>query len=413
MVRYFIARQPIFSQNKTVLAYELLYRSDESASTYAESDDDMATMRVLTGGFLGTGIGSITGGRPAFVNFTENLLIQKTATLFPNDKLVIEINEQIRQTEPIVEACRELKKAGYKLVLDGYQGKSDRSELVNLADIIKVDFLKCSRDLQRLIPKSFPHSRGLEFLAEKVETMEEYEQAKKMGYTYFQGYFFAAPVTLSATTLPVSKLNVMLLLKEIVRDEPDIDAIRASIESDVGLAYEILKLVNSAYFPKRQSISSIRQAMAYLGLEGIKKWVMMSALRRQNESMSEVIELSIIRSRFMEQLGIACNSDSKKEEYALVGLFSMLSTLTDCPFYILLEHISVSDDVYAVLAESRYDLPMGQSYQLVQAYERGQFETAKEIAQTLGLSMEQVETMYLASLRWLYEYPDRIKTISD
>lgn len=413
MANFFIARQPIFSQNKNVMAYELLYRSDEFANQYAESDNDMASMRVLTGSFLGTGIGTFTGGKPAFVNFTENLLLQRTATLFPNDKLFIEISEEIEPKTSVIQACRDLKGAGYKLALDGYKGKPRGSALENLMDIVKVDFQTCPHERRRLIPKSFASNHNAEFLAEKIETMEEYDQAQKMGYTLFQGFFFATPVTLSASTLPVSKMNVMLLMKEIVKDEPDIDMIRANIESDVGLAYEILKLVNSAYFAKRMSINSIRQAMAFLGLEGIKKWVLMSALRRQNETMNEVMEMSIIRSRFMEHIGTILNADNKSDEYALAGLFSLLHVLTDCPFYILLEHISVSDDVYAILAESRYDSQMGQTFQLILAYEKGRFDEAKEIALRLGLSMEQVEQMYLASLRWLYEYPARIKAIDE
>ncbi len=412
MANFYIARQPIFALNKNVIAYELLYRSDEFASKYSESDGDMASMRVLTGSFLGTGIGTFTGGKPAFVNFSENTLLQRTATLFPSDKLYIEISESIEPNKAVTAACRELKEAGYKLVLDGYKGKSRGALLEGMADIVKVDFQECPKDKQRSIPKTYANGKA-EFLAEKIETMEEYDQAQKLGYALFQGYFFATPITLSASTLPVSKLNVMLLMKEIIKEEPDVDMIRANIESDVGLAYEILKLVNSAYFAKRVNITSIRQAMAYMGLEGIKKWVLMSALRRQNETMNEAMELSIIRSRFMEHIGVLLNADGKSDEYALAGLFSLLHVLTDCPFYILLEHISVSDDVYAILAESRYDSQMGQTYQLVLAYEKGRFDEAKEIASRLGLSMEQVEQMYLASLRWLYDYPERIKTFSE
>lgn len=407
MAEFHVARQPIFLYNKSVFAYELLYRSSGDMQSYTENEGDKASMRVLSSNFLSTGFSALTGGKPAFVNFTDTLLKQGTAMLFPKEQLYVEVLETVKPDEDILKACRELKKAGYKLVLDDFMAEGSCSELERMADIIKVDFRVTTLAQQVDVFKRLNYSRFTLFLAEKVETYEEFDIALDMGYTLFQGYFFTKPVTLSVTTLPVGSVSLMMLMKEIVSREPDIDKIRAEIEMDVGLAYEILRLVNSAYYTKRKRIGSIRQALAYLGLEGIRKWVMMSALRKQSQNVpGETINLSIIRSRFMEQLSSKVNEGHKKEEYALTGLFSLLEVLTECPFDILLSQIAAPDSLYSVLAQKKYESKMGQCFLLIQAYEKAMFQQAQEIAQQYGMSLDEVAAMYNASVKWLYEFPN-------
>ncbi len=407
MTEFHVARQPIFLYNKSVFAYELLYRASGGMENYTGNEGDKASMSVLTGNFLGAGISALTGGKPAFVNFTETLLKQGTAMLFPKDQLYVEILETVKPDEDILKACMELKKAGYKLVLDDFMADGTCGELEKMADIIKVDFRTTTVAQQVDVFKRLNYSRFALFLAEKIETYEEFDIALDMGYTLFQGYFFTKPVTLSVSTLPVGSASLLLLMKEIVSREPDIDRIRTEIESDVGLAYEILRLVNSAYYTKRKKIGSIRQALAYLGLEGIRKWVMMSALRKQSQnSPGETVNLSIIRSRFMEQLSGRVSESHMKEEYALTGLFSLLEVLTECPFDILLSQIAAPDSLFSVLAQNQYDSKMGQCFLLVQAYEKADFQKAQTIAQQYGLSLDEVAAMYNHSIRWLYEFPN-------
>jgi c-di-GMP-related signal transduction protein len=100
------------------------------------------------------GINNLTGGKKAFVNFTESLLKEQIATLLPKENLVIEILENINPSFEIVEACRELKGRGYKLALDDFIYHDSYSELIEIADIIKIDFLNTDARQRELIFKS-------------------------------------------------------------------------------------------------------------------------------------------------------------------------------------------------------------------------------------------------------------------
>src|ERR1051325_5809407 len=81
----FVARQPIFTRGERVYGYELLFRS--SWSNYFQNPGaDLASLKVIANSFFSIGITSLTQGKPAFVNFTRDTLIQGYAALLPRDQ---------------------------------------------------------------------------------------------------------------------------------------------------------------------------------------------------------------------------------------------------------------------------------------------------------------------------------------
>src|SRR5271157_5078731 len=136
----FVARQPIFDARQTVYGYELLYRSG-STNTYEGTDGNQASLSVIRNAFLMLGPQALTGRKKAFINFTKDLLVSGVALSLPNDQTVIEILEDVEPDDSTLNACRDLKKAGFTLALDDYTLTNTTQEsFLQLADIIKVDF---------------------------------------------------------------------------------------------------------------------------------------------------------------------------------------------------------------------------------------------------------------------------------
>lgn len=187
-----VARQPIFDTNLNVFGYELLFRNS-CRNSYTAIDGDQATLDVITNSFLFIGVDTLTYGKRAFINFTANSLKNNLPAMLPKELIGVEILEDIIPDEEIINACKKLKKNGYLLILDDFVFSPAYLPLIELADIIKVDFRntpqnECKELIQRL--RSYP----IKFLAEKVETQEEFQSARHMGYSYFQGYFFCKPL---------------------------------------------------------------------------------------------------------------------------------------------------------------------------------------------------------------------------
>ena len=73
-------------------------------------------------------------------------------------------------------------------------------------------------------------------LAEKVETQEAFQEAVGLGFSYFQGYFFAKPSVLKAKSAPEFRLTYLALLQEVVKREVDLRKVAAVIGRDVTLS---------------------------------------------------------------------------------------------------------------------------------------------------------------------------------
>jgi c-di-GMP-related signal transduction protein len=208
----FLARQPIFNKHQEVVAYELLFRVG-SENSYNHINGDEATLDVISSSFLLIGMDALTGGKRAFINFTGNLIKADVATILPKNLIVVEVLENVKFDDEILASCRKLKKLGYTLALDDFVYNRQFIELIKLADIIKVDFLQTKGEDRRAIIQNV-YCPSVKFLAEKVETKEDFEEAVALGYSYFQGYFFSKPVIISVKQIPSNKLSYIKLLRD-------------------------------------------------------------------------------------------------------------------------------------------------------------------------------------------------------
>ena len=102
-----IARQPIFNFNKRLFAYELPYRGNGEWSL-SNTEGSRATSSLLSSTFMTEGIKKVTGSKPCFVNFTQELLLKNIHPAFPKNWLVIEILEDVEPTPEIVASCQQM-----------------------------------------------------------------------------------------------------------------------------------------------------------------------------------------------------------------------------------------------------------------------------------------------------------------
>jgi EAL and modified HD-GYP domain-containing signal transduction protein len=395
----FIARQPIFDTRQNVFGYELLYRQGTQSNVFNSAvDADEASSKVMVDSFMGIGIDKITNGKKAFVNFTKNLIMNESATLFPKNSLVVEVLETIEPTPEIVEKCKKLKNQGYVIALDDFVFSKEFIPLIGLADIIKIDFLNTPEaELEKyfkIIGKTH-----IKFLAEKVETREVYDLALSMGFVYFQGYFFSKPVILSEKSVSPMKMNYIRILKLLYSPELDFTNLGAIISQDLALSYKLLKLVNSAAFNKPNKIGQVNMALAYLGEREIRKWISLIVMMGiSSENSQEVLLLSLIWAKFSESLAAPFQMDAKKESLFLMGLFSLMDTLVNQPIETILKDISLDESVQKALVDGAG--PYAPVLNFIRAYEQGDWESVGKLLQTYRLSDELIQESYLNSLEW-------------
>lgn len=396
-----VARQPIFDATLNVFAYELLFRSN-FINAYDNTDGDQATHAVITNSFLLIGMETITNGKKAFINFTANSLRNNIPAILPNQLVAVEILEEVLPDADILAVCKKLKQNGYLLVLDDFVFQPLFLPFIELADIIKVDFrTTLHKERQELVQRlqNYP----IKFLAEKVETQEEFQEALALGYSYFQGYFFCKPAMMSRKNLPEYSTNTLHILQELNRPELDFNQIEAIIKRDVSLSYKLLRFINSAFFGFKNKINSLRQALALLGQKELLKWISLVALRGiSGNKPGELILESLIRARFAEKLATEKLPSQCVSNAFLMGMFSHIDVLLDRPLEKILDEIALAEEIKQALLD-KAPSQLSLLYKLIQTYEKGDWEAYSDYVKILNLNEHAVMQAYRESLIWAHD----------
>lgn len=393
----FIARQPILNRKLEVVAYELLFRSGLE-SHFDHGDPDQASTSVIVESLLLPGFEKLTCGRKAHVNLTKATLLRQDVTLLPPESTVVELLETIEGDEEVLEACRRLRARGYRIALDDFQPDQARMPLLDVADIVKIDVLVCGQSERARLAKEL-RPRGLCLVAEKVETDDMFRETRDAGFDLFQGYFFARPTTFRGKDIPALKLSYLMVLAEIHRPELDLQALRAIVEREVGLSYKLLRYINSAYFGRREVVSSIRHALLLLGEREIRHWVNLVALAgiatgKPNPLQDECLT----RGRFCEKIALGSGLGGRASELFLMGLLSLMEAMLDTPIERILDGLPLSDDVKQAMLGSPG--PLRDVLDLAIAYGRGNWDSLRGPIERLGLAETDLPELYLDSVSW-------------
>jgi EAL and modified HD-GYP domain-containing signal transduction protein len=393
----FVARQPIFDRHRHVYAYELLFRSGLK-NAFGGMDPDRASIKVIADGFIRFGLQRLTGGKRAFINFTRDTLVKGYATLLPKDSIVVEILEDVEQDPEVFDACRALKQRGYMIALDDVVCDDWDNPLVGFADIIKVDFRGSDARTKAALPGLIA-ARKIKALAEKIETRAEFDEAVALGYTYLQGYFFSKPLVLSGRDVPAVKQRYLELLREINRTDLDFADLEDVIKREPSLTYKLMTYINSVAFSFRSRITSVRQSLALLGEDAVRKWASVVALAAlAHEQPSELLVSSLIRARFCEVIAASVKLEERGQELFLMGLFSLLDAITGRPMHDVLANLPLADDIKMALLGNRNRLR--DVLACVLAYEQAEWETFGLFAAKLRLDEGETVRIYLEAVVW-------------
>ena len=370
MSTVFVGRQPIYRTKVSVFAYELLFRS--SMVNQADFvDGDLATARVVMNTFVEIGIHQLASDLPIFINATRGFLVKGYLRALPKERVVLEVLEDIRPDEEILEALNDLSSSGYTIALDDFVFHQELLPLVSLADIVKVELPSCNREL---LPEHIRRLReyDVRLLAEKVETHEDFDFCKSVGFDYFQGFFFSKPLIITGQEIPASRMAALSLVARLNSPEVDFDEVESMICMEPSLCYKLLRFVNSVVCSPSQRIDSIRQAAVMLGLRRIRTFATLVLMASMSHSKpKELIVVALTRAKMCEILAkVSCNE--RCDTFFTIGLLSVMDALIDKPMTEVLGLLPLSTEVGdAILHHAGV---LGSALNCVEQYERGHWE---------------------------------------
>lgn len=203
-------RQPILDRSKELIGYELQFR-DSIGSTFESLSKEQSSGDETIAHQLDFSLMDLTGGKPAFINFTTKCLQLKYPSLISSGRVAVGVLKSAKPGKQLLAEVKKLKAAGHTVVIENPEALAVWKHFYPYIDIIKIDFINHSFEaIQKIIStaKKFPKIR---FLAHKIESYDSFDVALDLGFSYFQGYFFAKPQQRQLNTKSVSPSQIALI----------------------------------------------------------------------------------------------------------------------------------------------------------------------------------------------------------
>ena len=397
----FLGRQPILDREQRLFAYELLFRSGSQNSAQF-ADGAQATATVIVNAFAELGVETALGSHRGFINIDETFLFSDLLDLLPRQTVVLEILETVRPTPAVIERCKALKTAGFTLALDDViQHEAEFAELLALVEIIKVDIQPLEpAQLIQLVSTLKP--LGKQLLAEKVDSREQMELCMQLGFTLFQGYYFAKPTIIAGKKLNHSQLTLMKLMGLLLSDA-DTSEVEVALKPEPGLTINLLRMTNSVGAGISQKITSLRHAITVLGRRQLQRWLqlLLFTTGSTNAANNPLLLMAATRGRLMELLGEALHpKDSAFADQAfMTGIMSLMPALVGQPMTEIVVQLGLANDMREALCEGSGLL--GKMLCLAESSESGDLEQlAKDLASLPGLSPKALNRAQTQALQW-------------
>jgi c-di-GMP-related signal transduction protein len=389
----FIARQPILDTRLQLHGYELLFRGSGAKDAFMAPS---ATSQVIADSTMVFDWADLVGEVPAFVNFSVAELTKGIALLLSRQHAVIEIPPETELSNELVSACRSLHKAGYRLALDGFADLPAQRPLVEFSDYLKVDFHDTSRESQADMGARYATGKS-RLVAKKIENWAEYDRARKLGFSFLQGFFFLEPQILHKRDVPNSRLNALSLLNAVHKSPLDIPEVEAVLKRDPGLTYKLLRYLNSPIMERRAEIHSVSNAVQLLGESTFRRWATLAAIvTPASDKPSELVHMALTRALLCEKIAERLDREDAYE-FFLVGLLSLTPAILDQS----LSHIVAGLPLSSRVSEALLGQPNPLRYALdaVLAYEQAEWEQFVTFMERVAVPENAVPECFVSASR--------------
>ncbi len=394
-MKVYLARQPIFREDKTVYGYELLYRNSE-ANFFPGVDGYVASKELIANMLSEFEFRNVTNAKFGFINLDKQTLFSDVVLLLNPSDIILEILEDVEVDSAVIERIKELKEKGYTIALDDFVDDGSFNDLIDYIDIIKADYSLVSSEKRAAMPKKY---KGKMMLAEKIETAEEFESAIEEGYTLFQGYHFSKPMMLSKSSVQIASSTYGRMLKEVERHDMDYNRLASIVELDASMIYKLLVYANSSSYYRGFRINSVQNALVRLGATDIRKWVFLLLLRDMSGAGgNEFAKKSLIRATIGERIIRMLGHEKRANDMYLVGMMSTVLNVMEDSLVELLSRLELSENIRQAL--ERKDKLMADIMDCIRHYEDSNWVEVENFCTAYGIDSKKILEMYMQAVTY-------------
>ena len=344
-----LAKQPIFTKDKELFGFELLFRTPLNLNAW-DVGEDQATSEVLVNYSTSVMAEADHCGSPLFINVSDSFLLSEAFLPVDKNLVVIEILERAKVTPEFVAAVKKWRTKGYRFALDDYDFAPCWDPLLPLVDFVKIDILDADLDEIARLKAHYETRCNAQWLAERIEDEDTLLRCITMGFDLFQGYVLARPKEILGNSIRASSMVTAQIIKQASDPDSSIDAISELVSRDPKLSIQLLKLINSSLFTLPREIRDLKEAITFLGIETLKKWALLIAFVADSLAPKEASRLILARAKCCENLLAA---DPASEAMAsggfLAGLLSGVDLLLQLDPKLFIQQMHLSPELQQAL----------------------------------------------------------------
>ena len=389
-----LARQPIFDRNQRVIAYELLYRSDELETLIRKDGDTGHSSAMIIEAYTSISDEGEVKRVPALLSLSSRVILEEQIPSLPKKQVLIEVSIADAPRETVARALKALSHSGYRSALNLDTYKTEYDPLIRLADIAKISVRGLDKDQIRQITN---HIKTLKttLMAAEIDDYNQLELCIECDFKLFQGNFLSKPRLVKGQKIKANHVALMQLIQELQKPTASPEKLEMMIIRDPALTYKLLRVVNSAAYSLVRKVESVAQAVVLLGLEQIKKWSTLIALDSHKEKPEELTRILLVRGRMCELIAMEMKLPNPSS-YLIAGLMSGIHLLLDMEQETLLQQVPLGDEI--MLGIQSHEGDIGKVLKQVMAYESGDWDNLPP-----DFDAGLYEIAYRESLKWTKE----------
>ncbi len=396
-VLHMVARHPILDLRGRVHAYALLFRRESEQNG---NEEPVACAVAETAAFFAlqkpSELKKLTGKMMAFVSCRLEDLSDQLAQTLPATLTVLEIPGSLEMPPELIAVCQQLKAEGFRFALDNFKWLPPFKPLLELADYVKVDFDRISKEERREL---FEQARGkpIGMLAKNIDTQANYVRAREEGFELFEGHYFCEPVAVRNRRPPVNQILRIDILRALQQTPLEVHKVSQLVKRDGPLTYQLLRLANSPLWAVRKEIDSIEQALMTVGDDAFRRIATTAIASEFNGNQPpELLCMAMVRGRFCEVAGGMRNLDPFIQY--LLGLLSLLPAMQGQAMKDIAPTLPLGGEIREALLGTKN--PERVLLGWLENYERGDWAGCDAAAEGDGLNQQELAKTYVDAVAW-------------
>ena len=189
-------------------------------------------------------------------------------------------------------------------------------------------------------------------LARGVASAARQAHSAEAGFAWFSVAYPLHPAPLAEANAAGAHQRLLNLLALLATDA-DARQLETLLKQDAVLAYQLLKLVNSAAFAPAAPVTSFAQAIGLLGRRQLQRWLqlLLFARPRHDGLPNALLPIAALRAAQMASLCALDGGTLEAQDGAfMVGAFSLLDVLLQRPMADIVASLNLPADLGAALS---------------------------------------------------------------